>query len=93
MSKVIQACSGEALLRSGQDNSHQSLNQSDEKLELISTWPLAFSELQVRSKKKKKKLINDASPNQQNMICKPNLAYSTHQLKQKRSSIVQNLFQ
>ena len=29
MSKVIQACSGDALLRSGQDNSHQSLNQSD----------------------------------------------------------------
>ena len=62
MSKVIQAFSGDALLRSGQDNSHQSLNQSDnshqslnqsdEKLELISTWPLAFSELQVRSKKK-----------------------------------------
>ena len=32
MSKVIQACSGDALLRSGQDNSHQSLNQLDEKL-------------------------------------------------------------
>ena len=29
MSKVIQACSGDALLRSGQDNSHQFLNQSD----------------------------------------------------------------
>ena len=29
MSKVIQAFSGDALLRSGQDNSHQSLNQSD----------------------------------------------------------------